>query len=181
MILIHTRLQRIHKGDFLKPVLKRQEMEQALRKAGYRITAQREAILDHLVSTLDHPGAYKIFEEVKKVQPRLSLATVYNTLQVLTQNGLIKMLTFREDNRYEANLSFHINLICTSCGRIQDFEAERQMSPDEVREKIGFEVMTYRMEYHGVCSECKAKADKKGEVVKLFSAGMRPRGEGQGA
>ncbi|MGO9531251.1 MAG: Fur family transcriptional regulator [Syntrophobacteraceae bacterium] len=164
----------------MEPARKRQEMEQALRTAGYRITGQRKAIVDYLVSTLEHPGAYKIFEEVKKVQPRLSLATVYNTLQVLTMNGLIKMLTFREDNRYEANLSFHINLICTSCGRIQDFEAGTNMSPEEVREKMGFEVMTYRMEYHGLCSECKAKADRKGEDKKLSSGGLSPRREPRG-
>lgn len=142
-------------------------MEEALRTAGYRITGQRKAIVDYLVSSVEHPGAYKIFEEVRKVQPGLSLATVYNTLQVLTINGLIKMLTFREDNRYEANLSFHINLICTSCGRIQDLEAGAHMSPEEVREKIGFEVTTYRMEYHGLCSECKAKADREGEDKRL--------------
>ena len=152
-------------------------MEKALRTAGYRITGQRKAILDYLVSTLEHPGAYKIFEEVKKVQPGLSLATVYNTLQVLTTNGLIKMLTFKEDNRYEANLSFHINLLCTSCGRIQDFEAGRHMSPEEVRERIGFEVMTYRMEYHGLCSECKAGADPGGEDKKLSRGGLSPRRE----
>jgi Fe2+ or Zn2+ uptake regulation protein len=95
-------------------------------------------------------------------------------------NGLIKMLTFREDNRYEANLSFHINLICTSCGRIQDFEAGKHMSPKEVREQIGFEVMTYRMEYHGLCSECKAEADRNGEDKKLSSGGLSPRRERQG-
>ncbi|MCG6538368.1 MAG: transcriptional repressor [Syntrophales bacterium LBB04] len=164
----------------MEPVEKRQEMEQALRTAGYRITGQRKAILDYLVSTPEHPGAYKIFEEVKKVQPRLSLATVYNTLQVLTRNGLIKILTFREDNRYEANLSFHINLICTSCGRIQDFEAGTHMSPAEVREKIGFEVMTYRMEYHGLCSDCRAQADQKGEDKKHSSGGLSPRRGRQG-
>ena len=164
----------------MEPVRKRHEMEQALRTAGYRITGQRKAILDYLVSTREHPSAYKIFEEVKKVQPRLSLATVYNTLQVLTQNALIKMLTFREDNRYEANLSFHINLICTSCGSIQDFEAETHMSPAEVRQKMGFEVMTYRMEYHGLCSECKVKADQEEEGKKLSSGGLSPRRERQG-
>ena len=164
----------------MESIQKRQEMEQALRTAGYRITGQRKAILGYLVSTREHPGAYKIFEEVKKVQPRLSLATVYNTLQVLTQNGQIKMLTFREDNRYEANLSFHINLICTSCGRIQDFDAGTHMSPEEVREKIGFEVMTYRMEYHGLCSECKAETDQKGEDKKHSSGGLSPRRERQG-
>ena len=164
----------------MSPVRKKKEMEDALRAAGYRITGQRKAIVDYLVSTPEHPGAYKIFEEVKKVQPRLSLATVYNTLQVLTTNGLIKMLTFREDNRYEANLSFGINFICTSCGRIQDFDAGMHMSPKEVREKIGFEVMTYRMEYHGLCSECKAKADQKGEDKKLSGGGLSPRRERQG-
>lgn len=147
----------------METVERREEMEQSLRAAGYRITGQRKAIVDYLVSTSEHPGAYKIFEEVKKVQPRLSLATVYNTLHVLTMNGLIKMLTFRDDNRYEANLSFHINLICISCGRIQDFEAGTHMSPKKVREQIGFEVMSYRMEYHGLCSECKARADQKAE------------------
>ncbi|MHC1728239.1 MAG: Fur family transcriptional regulator [Syntrophobacteraceae bacterium] len=158
----------------MEPVQKRQEMEQALRKAGYRITAQRKAILDYLVSTVEHPGAYRILKEVKKVQPGLSLATVYNTLHVLTQNGLINMLMFSEDNRYEANLSFHINLICTSCGKIQDFEAESHMSPEEVHEKIGFEVTAYRMEYHGLCSECKAGAGQKGEDKKLSSDGLSP-------
>ena len=157
----------------MEPVQKRQEMEQALRAAGYRITGQRKAILDYLVSTLEHPGAYKIFEEVKRVQPRLSLGTVYNTLQVLTMNGLIKILTFREDNRYETNLSFHINLICTSCGRIQDLEAGTHMSPEEVREKIGFEVMTYRMEYHGLCSECKEKIDRTAEDKKHCSLSQK--------
>lgn len=161
----------------MDPAEKRQKMEQALRTAGYRITAQRKAILDYLVSTLEHPGAYKIFEEVKKVEPRLSLATVYNTLQVLTQKDLIKMLTFKEDNRYEANLSFHINLICTSCGRIQDFEADTHVSPEEVREKIGFEVTTYRMEYHGLCSECKAKADQEREDKKISRSGLSPHKE----
>jgi len=141
-------------------------MVQALRTAGYRITGQRKAILDYLVSTPEHPGAYKIFEEVKKVQPGLSLATVYNTLQVLTENGLIKILTFREDNRYEANLSFHINLICASCGRIQDFDAGESISPEEVREKIGFEVIAYRMEYHGLCPECRVRSDQKGKERK---------------
>ncbi|MHC1743339.1 MAG: Fur family transcriptional regulator [Syntrophobacteraceae bacterium] len=164
----------------MEPDQKRQEMEEALRKAGYRITGQRKAILDYLVSTPEHPGAYKILEEVKKVHPGLSLATVYNTLQVLTVNGLIKMLTFREDNRYEANLSFHINLICTSCGRVQDFEAGTLISPEEVREKIGFEVMSYRMEYEGLCSECKARADRKGEDKKLSSGGLRSRRKPQG-
>ena len=53
----------------MDPVRKKKEMEEALRAAGYRITGQRKAIVDYLVFTLEHPSAYKILEEVKKVQP----------------------------------------------------------------------------------------------------------------
>lgn len=144
----------------------KQEMELALRTAGYRMTSQREAIVDYLASTLEHPGAARIFQEVKKKQPGLSLATVYNTLHVLSANGLIKMLTLREENRYEANLSFHVNLLCTACGKIEDFAAETHMTPEEVRERSGFEVMSYRMEYHGLCAECKALGTQQGEESK---------------
>jgi Fur family transcriptional regulator, peroxide stress response regulator len=146
--------------DSMEP-RRKAEMEKALRAAGYRMTRQRKAIVEYLVSTLEHPDAATILKEVIKVRPGLSLATVYNTLHVLTTNGLIRMLTFKEENRYEANLSFHINLLCTSCGKIRDFEAETHMSPEEIREKIGFEVMSYRMEYHGLCSECSAGSDQK--------------------
>ncbi len=53
------------------------------------------------------------------------------------------------------------------------------MSSEEVREKIGFDVMTYRMEYHGLCSECKAKTDQNGEYKKLSRGGLSPRRERQ--
>lgn len=150
----------------MEPELLKQEMELALRTAGYRMTSQREAIVDYLASTFEHPGAARVFQEVKKKQPGLSLATVYNTLHVLTVNGLIKMLTLKEENRYEANLSFHINLLCASCGKIQDLEVEPRMTPEEVRERSGFEVMSYRMEYHGLCSECKAMGKQKSDEPK---------------
>lgn len=147
----------------MQPEQIRNEMELALRSAGYRMTSQRTAILEFLTSTTEHPGAYRIYEEVRRVQPGLSLATVYNTLQVLNANGLIRTLTFGEENRYETNLSLHINLICTSCGRIQDFEAAQHMSPREIQEKVGFAVQSYRMEYLGLCEQCAALAGRNGK------------------
>lgn len=133
-------------------------MENALRAAGYRLTRQRKAILNYLATTDAHPSAQKVFQEAKKDHPGLSLATVYNTLDTLARMGLIKILDFQAmDNRHETNLVPHINLICTSCGKIQDFEEETTIHVREVKQKFDFEVEDFRLEYYGMCSACRAR------------------------
>ena len=134
-------------------------MEEALRAAGHRITRQRKAILNYLATTHAHPSAQQVFQEAKKDHPGLSLATVYNTLETLARMGLIKILDFQAmDNRHETNLVPHINLICTSCGKIQDFEKASTIHVGKVKEEFGFEVEGFRLEYYGMCSECRAQA-----------------------
>ena len=136
-------------------------MEKALRKAGCRITAQRKAVLDYLDSTADHPSARQVFENVSKQCPQLSLATVYNTLGTLVKMGLIKVLEFEAmDNRHETNLAPHINLVCTICGKIEDFDEGVTVYSDDVREKFDFEVQDYRMEYYGLCAGCRSKTSE---------------------
>ena len=130
-------------------------MEEALRAAGYRITRQRKAILNYLAATDAHPSAQRVFQEAKKDYPGLSLATVYNTLETLARMGLIKVLDFQAiDNRHETNLAPHVNLICTVCGKIQDFEKESGIHKDKVKKEYGFEVKGFRMEYYGTCADC---------------------------
>lgn len=136
-------------------------MEKALRAAGYRLTRQREAILNYLATTDDHPSAQKILHEAKKGYPGLSLATVYNTLETLARMGLIKILDFQAmENRHETNLIPHINLICTFCGKIQDFEEGSTIHADEVKQRFGFQVEDFRLEYYGICSACRARASR---------------------
>ena len=134
-------------------------MEKALRAAGYRLTRQRKAILNVLAATDAHPSAQQVFQEAKKDHPGLSLATVYNTLETLARMGLIKILDFQAmDNRHETNLVPHINLICTSCGKIQDFEQGSTIRASEVKQKFGFQIENFRLEYYGICSECRDRA-----------------------
>jgi Fur family peroxide stress response transcriptional regulator len=136
-------------------------MEVAIRAAGYRVTRQRKAILDYLASADSHPSAREVFQEAKKNCPGLSLATVYNTLEALVQLGHIKVLDFGSmDNRHETNLTPHINLMCTLCGKIQDFEEGSPIYMEQVRKKAGFEVQGYRMEYYGICNECRTLNSK---------------------
>lgn len=132
-------------------------MEEALRAAGYHITRQRKAILNYLAATDAHPSAQQVFQEAKKDYPGLSLATVYNTLETLVRLGLIKVLDFQAiDNRHETNLAPHVNLICTVCGKIQDFEQGSTIHMNKVKKELGFEVKGFRLEYYGICSECRA-------------------------
>jgi Fur family peroxide stress response transcriptional regulator len=133
-------------------------MKEALRSSGCRVTRQRSAILRYIASTNTHPSARQVFEEAKKEYPGLSLATVYNTLETLATMGLVKVMDFQAtDNRHETNLLPHINLICTVCGGIHDFHEGVCLHLDSVEKKLGFEVQDYRMEYYGVCAECKAR------------------------
>ena len=136
-------------------------MEKALRAVGCRISSQRRAIIDYLASAKSHPSARQIFHEVEKKRPDLCLATVYNTLGVLARVGAIKIMQFDvKDNRYEPNVAPHINLICTSCGEIMDLEPEVPVQPEAIKEKVGFEVFDSRIEYYGLCAECRARIGK---------------------
>ena len=135
-------------------MLDREKVISELHKTGIRLTPQRRAILDYLASNDIHPNAQQIFQEVKKIHPDISLATIYNTLGTLVRLGYLKMLELEPDNRYEINLKPHINLICDICGKIQDMEGNLTITSEEVLHRFGFQVLDSRMEYHGVCSAC---------------------------
>ena len=138
----------------------RDHMIETLRDAGYRLTRQRVTIIDCLAGRDDHPSAREIFRGLPRSSPRSSLATVYNTLRTLVELGLIREMDFEAvDNRYDTNVGPHINLFCTVCGEITDFDRELPVSPEEIRSRLGFEAVDCRMEYRGVCARCLAAGD----------------------
>lgn len=139
-------------------------MEDALRAGGLRLTRQRRLILEYLTSIDSHPSARQLFAWAGQRDPSLSLATVYNTLGILVQLGLLKLIEFESlDNRYDINTTPHINLICTVCGEIQDWEEYVTAPLDSIREKSGFEVLDHRLEYYGFCQACKDRMkDREG-------------------
>jgi Fur family peroxide stress response transcriptional regulator len=92
---------------------------QTLQNAGLRVTPQRLAITRLLVGTDRHPTAQMIYEELRPEHPSLSLATVYNTLEVLVEAGVINALGAAGDDsiHYDADTSPHVNLACIACHR----------------------------------------------------------------
>jgi Fur family peroxide stress response transcriptional regulator len=134
-----------------------------LRERGLKITSQRRAIIEALIEERHlHPSAFLIYKKARKRKEGLSLSTVYATLNELSSLGLIKTLQFDEmENRYEGNLEEHVNLICGKCRKILDCQAPITIDKKKVAKKIGFSITDSRIEYYGLCRECRKGAGRK--------------------
>jgi Fe2+ or Zn2+ uptake regulation protein len=130
-----------------------------LKEAGLKLTSQRLAVVDVLVEkNLLHPSAQVIYKAAKRRTKGLSLSTVYYTLNELSKHGIIKTLEFdRMENRYEGNLTDHINLICKECHGITDYKIPVVIDSREVTRKSRFWVTDTRLEYYGYCQKCRKK------------------------
>ncbi len=128
-----------------------------MKEKGLKITPQRLAITQVLIERGNlHPGARLIYEEAKKMRRSLSLSTTYATLNEFSRYDIIKTLEFdKMENRYELNITEHINLICKGCKKIMDFKLPFKIDTNEVARKSGFRVTDRRFEYYGYCEECK--------------------------
>jgi len=142
-------------------MINKEDLIGQLKEKGLKITPQRLAIIDALVENRHaHPGATMIFNEARKKAKRISLSTVYATLKEFSENGLIKQLEFdRMENRYDGDLSDHINLICKRCGKIIDYSIPETLEPMDIARKSGFVVTDTRMEFHGYCRDCLKRPD----------------------
>jgi Fur family peroxide stress response transcriptional regulator len=128
-----------------------------LKENGLKITPQRLAIIEVLLEKRDlHPGARLLYNEAKKKKKSLSLSTTYATLNELSRHGIIKTLQFdKMEDRYEGNLEEHINLICERCKKILDYKVSVGVDQREVAKKTGFSITDTRLEYYGLCRECR--------------------------
>ena len=128
-----------------------------LREKGLKITPQRLAIIDVLIEQGNfHPGARLLYNEAKMKKKSLSLSTTYATLNEFSRHGIIKTLQFdKMEDRYDGNLEEHINLICERCKKILDYNVPIPIDPKRVAKKTGFLITDARLEYYGLCRECR--------------------------
>jgi len=130
---------------------------ETLRKKGFKATTQRIAICRFALHSRDHPSARRVYDEVRKVHPTVSLATVYKTLQILTEQGLIQELDLPQSQaRFDSWTKPHINLVCLQCGNIQDFDDNAaQEMVERVAVKAGFTWTGQRLDIYGICKTCR--------------------------
>jgi Fur family peroxide stress response transcriptional regulator len=147
-----------------------EQFKAAAKKAGVKLTHQRLEIFREVASSLEHPDAETVFRAVQARMPTVSLDTVYRTLWMLNDLGLITTLGRRRGSvRFDANLKRHHHYVCVRCGLARDFESAALNAlriPDTVRE-FG-SVVTTQVEVNGICKGC---AKGKGEE----SAPKNPR------
>ncbi|MGO3733100.1 MAG: ferric iron uptake transcriptional regulator [Vagococcus sp.] len=140
-------------------------IKKQLHEANYKLTPQREAtVLVLLENEKDHLSAEEIYMLVKLKSPDIGLATVYRTLEMLTDLKILNKVSFtdglaRYDMRKECAKHFHHHLLCLECGGIEEIEDDLLGEVEKVVErKFKFKVKDHRLTFHGVCEACQNKS-----------------------
>ncbi|MBN1871347.1 MAG: transcriptional repressor [Candidatus Omnitrophica bacterium] len=140
------------------------------RGCGYRITVPRQAILDFLSRTSKHMSAEDIYVGIHKTFPNVGLTTVYRTLELLVEMGLVFKFDFGDGRaRYELAMGpkgvrHHHHLVCTSCGRAIDYtdfiDEEKELlarTEKGLSEKYNFRISNHLIQFYGLCDKCRGK------------------------
>ena len=133
-----------------------EEVLQSLRAKGIRITYTRRAVLSYLVASHEHPSAEKIYRDLLPQFPSMSLATVYNNIKVLIDEGVVSEIKVRNDTTtyFDFIGHDHLNVVCEKCGRIADVDIEVPDLREEAASQSGYQITKTQMTVYGICSEC---------------------------
>ena len=132
----------------------------AVSKNGVRLTRQRKILLDLIDKTGEHLDAERLYQMAKERDPKLNRVTVYRTLKLLKEGGLVDELDLMhqagEQHYYETRRKQeHAHVICLGCGKIEEFFGEPlQRLRRQIESHFGFQVVLARTEGGGYCSHC---------------------------
>lgn len=138
---------------------------QSLRQLGFRITSQREMVVEALVHSGEHITAEEIFAQVRARTHGINLATVYRTLDLLVEVGFASRADLRDGYAVYATAQHgpHIHLVCKSCGQVIDAEHGLVAPIDELlREQHGFSADLQHLSIAGLCAACQGKPEEGG-------------------
>lgn len=133
-------------------------LQQYMSERGLKSTQQRNQIIDTFLSTQGHLSVEEVWSLVRKDYPKVSVATVYRTMKLLSESGLAHARHFGDgQTRYEPAVGkeHHDHLICTGCGTIIEFENDQiERLQGAVARRHGFQVTSHKMELYGLCQKC---------------------------
>jgi Fur family ferric uptake transcriptional regulator len=138
-------------------------IQNSLKERGVRLTRQRRILLDLLDRSGRHLNAETLYQMAIEKDPKLNRVTVYRTLKLLKQGGLIDeldLLHFEGDRHYyESRLKQeHAHLICLRCGKVEEFFGEPlQSMRKQVESNFGFKIVVARTEMGGYCPDCQSQ------------------------
>lgn len=142
-----------------------------LKKSGYKLTPQRQAIVDTILDSVGmHLTVEEIFDIVKKKRPEIGLATVYRTIVLMHEENLVTRLDLKDGTaRYELTREdehhTHHHLVCIKCSQVLEF-MDDLLDPieEEIGKKYNFKVLDHSLKFYGICNECAKEETFKEET-----------------
>lgn len=150
----------------------------SLSDRGVRLTRQRKILLDLIDKTGQHLDAERLFQMAKEKDPKLNRVTVYRTLKLLKEEGLVDELDLMhqagEQHYYETRRKQeHAHIICLGCGKVEEFFGEPlQKMRRQIESHFGFQIVLARTEVGGYCPNCQSRRAQELERAAV----ARPRG-----
>ncbi|MEO8178703.1 MAG: Fur family transcriptional regulator [Deltaproteobacteria bacterium] len=143
----------------------RAELESVMVRRGLRSTSQRRLILDRLFEIGEHFTADDLIADVRLADASVGSATVYRTLRMLVESGLLEEHHFadHEGTRFELHVNdkHHDHIICMTCGKIREFEEPLiEQLQERVAEQLGFKLESHTHQLYGYCADCSAASAK---------------------
>jgi Fur family transcriptional regulator, peroxide stress response regulator len=134
---------------------KRHDIPRILKESAIKVTPQRSAVLEYLYGNPDHPSVDEVYQYVKKQFPYIARATIYNTINTLTESGLLQEIMVRQEKRHmDWNVTPHHHFKCLNCDRVQDVPYD-VLTPDQVSKKVkDFRVHHVKVVMEGICNKC---------------------------
>jgi Fur family ferric uptake transcriptional regulator len=134
-----------------------EEIISHLRKSGHKVTPQRILIINTVNASKELLTPSALYEKVRKIDPEMGEVTVYRTLNILSELGLICMLHTGENTHSYISrpVEHHGHIICIQCGKVIDFancnvgELEKSLIAE-----TGFDIMEHRLDFYGKCKDC---------------------------
>ncbi|POM25722.1 Ferric uptake regulation protein [Actinomadura rubteroloni] len=131
--------------------------QEELRAKGYRITPQRQLVLE-AVAALEHATPEEICAQVRRTAQGVNISTVYRTLELLEELGLVKHahLGHGPPNYHLATEAEHIHLVCRGCGRAEDADPSAASGlAAQLAERFGFVTDVHHLTVYGECRDCR--------------------------
>lgn len=127
-----------------------------LNKLDFRITRQRQVILDEFRAANTHLTADEVYHRVRKKIPRVSLGTIYRNLEILHEHGFINKIEVAGHQKlFDGNINEHYHLRCLNCEKLLDVPAGLvRIDTGDAQGAGEFEIVGYRLELLGKCSNC---------------------------
>ncbi|MBC8180775.1 transcriptional repressor [candidate division KSB1 bacterium] len=130
-----------------------------LKTNNLKSSKRRDFIFDFILQKKGHFTIDDLYQKLLVIDPDIGIATIYRTIRLLVDCGILTEHTFGEKKGYfelaNSHLSHHGHLICIKCGKIIEFDNELIENYQEVlKKKYNFKIQSYKFEVYGICREC---------------------------